>query len=104
MTPGTSGASGPVDVSGPCDEAEHASDPRCTGVGAIDNSGHSGSDDGVDHDQDDDRSGQGGSDDGVDHDLDDDRSGHGGSDDHDGSGGSGSDDAGDHSGQGGGDD
>ena len=23
-----------VDVSGPCDEAEHATDPRCTGAGA----------------------------------------------------------------------
>jgi hypothetical protein len=22
-----------VDISGPCDEAEHANDPRCTGVG-----------------------------------------------------------------------
>jgi len=24
---------GPGDISGPCDEAEHANDPRCTGVG-----------------------------------------------------------------------
>ena len=34
-----------VDISGPCDEAEHANDPRCTGAGAaadagrVDNSG-----------------------------------------------------------------
>ena len=34
-----------VDISGPCDEAEHANDPRCTGGGAaadagrVDNSG-----------------------------------------------------------------
>ena len=40
------------DISGPCDEAEHANDPRCTGAGAAaddnddDNSGHgSGHDD-----------------------------------------------------------
>lgn len=60
-----------VDISGPCDEAEHASDPRCTGAvdddddrGDDDNSGPgSGSDDhddrsgpnrGSDHDNDDD--------------------------------------------------
>ena len=24
-----------VDVPGPCDEAEHATDPRCTGIGAV---------------------------------------------------------------------
>jgi hypothetical protein len=24
-----------VDVSGPCDEAEHATDPRCTGAGVV---------------------------------------------------------------------
>jgi hypothetical protein len=42
------------DVSGPCDEAEHANDPRCTG-GALDDdrggnsgSGRSGADDGDD--------------------------------------------------------
>ena len=31
-----------VDISGPCDEAEHANDPRCTGggeTGRVDNSG-----------------------------------------------------------------
>ena len=49
-----------VDVSGPCDEAEHANDPRCTGGAAgddrgddDDNSGHGGDDE----DDDDDRSG-----------------------------------------------
>jgi hypothetical protein len=38
---------GRVDISGPCDEAEHANDPRCTGAQAPagdDRSGH-GSDD-----------------------------------------------------------
>ncbi|HEX6130199.1 MAG TPA: hypothetical protein VF044_00615 [Actinomycetota bacterium] len=30
-----------VDVSGPCDEAEHANDPRCTGAGG-DDDGNSG--------------------------------------------------------------
>jgi hypothetical protein len=42
------------DVSGPCDEAEHANDPRCTGAGSNDDSGHSGGND---------DSGHGGSDD-----------------------------------------
>jgi hypothetical protein len=28
-----------VDISGPCDEAEHANDPRCTGVGAAEDTG-----------------------------------------------------------------
>ena len=94
--PGTSVANGsPVDVSGPCDEPEHAADPRCTGTGAVDDSGHR-SDDGVGHDQDDDRSGRRGGDD-------DDRSGRrGGGDDR--SGHSGSDDDGARSGHGGGDD
>ena len=40
------------DISGPFDEAEHANDPRCTGV---DDSGHDGSDDsGHGHGSDDD--------------------------------------------------
>ena len=78
----------PVDVSGPCDEAEHANDPRCTGVGVDDNSGRDGSDDGADHDLVDDSSGRDGS-------VDDDHSGDG----HDGS-----NDDGDHSGHSGGDD
>ena len=45
------------DLSGPCDEAEHANDPRCTGGGTDeDRSGsNKGSDD--DHDSDNDRSG-----------------------------------------------
>ena len=57
------------DLSGPCDEAEHANDPRCTGVGAV--ADDRGADDGVDdnghHDQ---NRGHGGDDDGS--------SGHGG--------------------------
>ena len=61
------GAQGGVDISGPCDEAEHANDPRCTGAapsrgGDNDNSGpgssHSGRGGG-----DDDNSGPGGGDD-----------------------------------------
>src|SRR5262245_31233665 len=42
---------GAEDVSGPCDEAEHANDPRCTGVGAA-------ADDDDDHAEDNDRHGQ----------------------------------------------
>ena len=61
-----------VDISGPCDEAEHANDPRCTGVavggasGSDDDSGRGrGSDDepGDDHGR---RGGGHGSDDGDD--------------------------------------
>ena len=41
------------DVSGPCDEAEHATDDRCTGTGTDDSSGRDGSghgeDDGSSH-------------------------------------------------------
>jgi len=98
------------DISGPCDELEHATDPQCTGV-----NGATGSDD--DHDDiDDDHSGQSGhDDDGVDDDHsgrghdgsadgvdDDDHSGPGGGDDR--SGGSGHDGSDDNSGHGGGDD
>ena len=36
-TPGTVGTGG--DFSGPCDEAEHANDPRCTGAAPVDNRG-----------------------------------------------------------------
>jgi hypothetical protein len=53
-----------VDFSGPCDEAEHANDPRCTGAergdddrhgrGADDDNGNRGS---GDNDNDEDRSG-----------------------------------------------
>jgi hypothetical protein len=51
------------DISGPCDEAEHANDPRCTGVTTGD-------------DRDDDHSGPGrGGDDDRDDDHDEDRSG-----------------------------
>ena len=63
------------DVSGPCDEAEHANDPRCTGIAGTpraddDNGDHGGDDD--DHAEDrDDSSGHGSGDD----DHDDDRSG-----------------------------
>jgi hypothetical protein len=67
-------ATGTIDISGPCDEAEHANDPRCTGAGGVehdnDNSGR-GSGDDDDHDDDhggdDDRSG---SNSGSDHDDD----------------------------------
>ncbi|MGD9700940.1 MAG: hypothetical protein AB7Q42_03205 [Acidimicrobiia bacterium] len=79
----STGSSVPGDISGPCDEAEHANDPRCTGsaAGAGDDSGHrGGDDDGVDDrsghggdDGADDHSGRGGDDDGAD-----DSSGHGG--------------------------
>jgi uncharacterized membrane protein YgcG len=34
---GSIGPTGVVDVSGPCDEAEHANDPRCTGAQVPDN-------------------------------------------------------------------
>jgi hypothetical protein len=61
---------GADDISGPCDEAEHANDPRCTGSQpADDNSGP-----GSGHD-DDDNSGPGSGDD------DDDNSGSGSGDD-----------------------
>lgn len=48
-----------VDVSGPCDEAEHVNDPRCTGAPRVDNSGPGSidddrfDDDRGDHDEDD---------------------------------------------------
>jgi hypothetical protein len=68
---------GGVDISGPCDEAEHANDPRCTGGVVAGNGGSGSSDDG---------SNRGPGSDDHDHDDDDDRSGHGGGDDRDGSG------------------
>jgi hypothetical protein len=55
----TTGREPGEDVRGPCDEAEHAGDPRCTGAEAEDgddNSGLSGHQDDDDH-HDDDRSG-----------------------------------------------
>ena len=72
-----------LDISGPCDEAEHANDPRCTGAGTTadegddDTSGHSSADDNdrddnSGHDNNDDNSGHGSG-----HDNDDDNSGHG---------------------------
>lgn len=66
------------DVRGPCDEAEHANDPRCTGVGddRDDNSGPGNADEDRDDHADDDNSGPGNGDD-----DDDDRSGHEGGDD-----------------------
>jgi hypothetical protein len=66
------------DLRGPCDEAEHAFDPRCTGVGddRDDNAGP-----GIAHEDRDDNSGPGNAHD--DNDDDDDRSGHGGGDDDD---------------------
>jgi hypothetical protein len=67
----------PGDISGPCNEAEHANDPRCTGAApSDDDSGrHRGDDDDSSgHDSgDDDSSGHGGGDD--------DSSGHGSDDD-----------------------
>ena len=65
-----------VDVSGPCDEAEHASDPRCTGTqapaGARDDDDHRGR---GDDDRGDDDRGRGHDDDGEERD---DSSGRGG--------------------------
>jgi hypothetical protein len=65
------------DISGPCDEAEHATDPRCTGVAgtSTDDSGHDANEDNSGHGSE--NSGQGSDDSG--HGSDD--SGHGGSDD-----------------------
>ena len=63
------------DLSGPCDEAEHANDPRCTGA-----QGQRADDDNPNHDANDDRSGPNrGSDDSSA----DDNSGHGGGGDDD---------------------
>jgi hypothetical protein len=99
----------PGDVSGPCDEAEHANDPRCTGAGGdrVDNSGPGSANSGHGHGDDDgdrednsgpgnaheDHSGPGNSHDDGDEDDDHSGSGHSGS----GSSGSGSSGSG-HSG------
>jgi hypothetical protein len=65
----------PGDISGPCDEAEHANDPRCTGAATgDDSSGHDGSDDDSGHHSGGDDSGHHGG-------GDDDNSGHGSDDD-----------------------
>src|SRR6185503_18279173 len=45
------------DMRGPCDEAEHQNDPRCTGGTTEDNGGRGGQDDGPNHDANDDNSG-----------------------------------------------
>jgi hypothetical protein len=60
------------DVRGPCDEAEHRNDPRCTGAAGRDDDRRGGDDNG--RGRDDDRSGRRGGDD----DGNDDRSGRGG--------------------------
>jgi hypothetical protein len=52
-TAGTT-TSGGDDISGPCGEAEHVNDPRCTGAGGDDDNSGPGGDD---RDDDDDRSG-----------------------------------------------
>jgi len=56
---GTTTVEDPGDVSGPCDEAEHANDPRCTGGTRV---GSSGPGPGRDDDRGDDRSGPSGPD------------------------------------------
>ena len=66
------------DISGPCDEAEHANDPRCMGAGAVnDDQGENNNDQGENEDGDNSgpsaNSGPGSS-----HDEGDDDSGHGG--------------------------
>lgn len=82
-----------VDISGPCDEAEHANDPRCTGAAPQARDDRGRDDDGDRHGR---NRGPGGGDDGRGGDDDDDRggdeddsgpgggnSGHGGGDDDD---------------------
>jgi hypothetical protein len=64
-------STGTIDMSGPCDEAEHANDPRCTGAG------------GVEHDNDNSGRGSGDDDHNDDHGGDDDRSGSNSGSDHD---------------------
>jgi hypothetical protein len=78
-----------IDISGPCDEAEHANDPRCTGVGDNDNSGPGSGDEDGDHDN----SGPGsGDEDGGDNSGPSDNSGPGGGGDDNSGSGSGDDD------------
>jgi hypothetical protein len=50
--PATTTANG-EDISGPCDEAEHANDPRCTNAVAHDDNSGPGSGDDNDHDHED---------------------------------------------------
>ena len=59
------------DVSGPCDEAEHANDPRCTGAAAA-ITDDNGTDDNGSHDVNDDSSGRHGGNDDSGHGSDDD--------------------------------
>jgi hypothetical protein len=95
QAPAAPQAQGGVDISGPCDEAEHANDPRCTGAAVgrvdddddddrVDNSGpggfNSGHDDDDDFDEADDFDDHGGNS-GPGGGGDDDSSGHGGGDD-----------------------
>ena len=68
---------GGVDISGPCDEAEHAGDPRCNGTVAEDPLRPAGGDDQTIHDRGEDNSGPGSS--GSGHDGGDDNSGPGSS-------------------------
>ena len=66
-------ATGTIDISGPCDEAEHANDPRCTGVGGDEQDDNSGPGSGDDNDHEDDHGGdddRSGSNSGSDHDDD----------------------------------
>jgi hypothetical protein len=75
-----------VDVKGPCDEAEHANDPRCDGTQVPEDRPGAGvdgaNDDGPNHDANDDNGGgNGANDDGPNHDANDDN---GGEDEHSG--------------------
>ena len=97
-TVGTTTQTGP-DISGPCDEAEHANDPRCTGIGVRtdrdddDRRGpNRGPGRGDDRDRHEDNSGPGNARDRDEDRHDDDNSGSGGSDDNSGPGGGGEDD------------
>ena len=76
---GTTTVEDGVDISGPCDEAEHANDPRCTGDAPAGRSGPGpGRDDGDDDREDDGRSGPSGPDNSGPGSL---SSGHGGGED-----------------------
>jgi hypothetical protein len=72
MAAGGDDPAGVVDISGPCDEAEHAQDPRCTDVdldgdddnsGPSENSGPGNADDESEHHKDNSGPGSGGGDD-----------------------------------------
>jgi hypothetical protein len=69
-----------IDVKGPCDEAEHANDPRCAGQQTPEDN-QAGNDDGANHDVNDDNGGISGNDDGANHDVNDDNGGISGNDD-----------------------